>query len=359
LKPTQKFSWGAVFALFFLSLFVSCSKEKDIASFKTFERIINVSDDLEKISIGTDLFVVLEVAASDHFLFVLTNDKNTVLKVFDLKTLKYKGSHGSVGLGPDEFHFPYQDGFRVYNRNTLSMMDRKSIRQIELDKDSIFTKTKYIKLPGLMIPLREGSFLNDSTIIGLNQPINDFQFMLYDFKNDTITHKSPYPKVPFVGSLFEKKGQLNSFMKISSTGTKILLAYEKLPLIRILSLQEPLRDNMIKTEDECLCNYLTDKDGYLKNGNSTTYYYFDMATSNQYLFAGYKKREVSYAENNKAVVKLFGKKEIHVFDFEGKPIAKLILEDWMFEYAISPDSKYIYFTHPEESSVIYRYPLSL
>jgi hypothetical protein len=53
-----------------------------------------------------------------------------------------------------------------------------------------------------------------------------------------------------------------------------------------------------------------------------------------------------------------GEKELHVFDKEGKPIVRLLLEDWMNNFAITPDDEYIYFWHPEVLDKIFRYKLS-
>ena len=356
---------------FLLLIVVSCSDSTDFtdfAEYKSFPKELIIADELEEIPISVDLFLTLEMTATDNLLFALLYEGDEVVKIFDNETLEYLGGFGSEGEGPNEFFHPYQNGFRIYENNILTMMDRKSIRTIPvtIETDSENKKVaKYTleenqryKLAGIMIPLREGSLLNDSTVIGLNETSKNNQFITYDFFNKKVNYSHKFPPIEIKASPFEKAHWLNSFLKVSRDHSKIAMAYEKLPLIRIIDLEGSKKDEIfIKTDNTLLRSIITDSDSNPIRPKGILYYYSDMEISDQYIFASYHKQEVSYNDNNEAQKVYYTEQEIHVFDFKGNAIAKLKLEDWMSQFAVTPNSEYLYFSHSEKENSIFRYKI--
>jgi len=47
-------------------------------------------------------------------------------------------------------------------------------------------------------------------------------------------------------------------------------------------------------------------------------------------------------------------RQIHVFDWDGNPLVKYILDDWMKTYTVNPDDSYIYLFNPGVENAIYR-----
>ncbi|KYG85529.1 hypothetical protein AWW67_14195 [Roseivirga seohaensis] len=353
-------------AIILLTTF-SCNKREDIAEYQTFPNEFIVANDLEEIPIEVDLFIVTEMAATDSLLFTLLYKGDEVVKIFDNQTLEYLGGFGSEGEGPNEFFYPYQNGFRVYEGNVLSMVDRKSIRtiQVSIQKDSnnkrvatsTLDETQRHQLAGVMMPLNEGSLLNDSTVIGLNQTSEDSQFITFDFVNKKIDYAHQFPPINIEATPFEMAHWLNSYMKISRDHSKIAIAYEKIPLIRVIDLKEyQSTEVLMKTEEAPIADLIVDSEGRPIKTNGIIYYY-DMEISNEYIFAGYHKKEISYSENNEPQHINHSGNEIHVFDFQGNALAKLKLDDWMRQFAVTPNSSYLYFSHPEKENSIFRYEL--
>lgn len=357
----------SLLAVLFLVI-LSCSKSSDFAEYKFFPKELIIADELEEMPISVDLFLTWEMTATDSLLFILLSKGDELVKIFDIQTLEYLGGFGRQGEGPNEFFVAYQNGFHIYEGKTLSMMDRVSIRTVPVTIERNSENGKVVKytleeaqrhrLPSTMIPLLEGSLLNDSTVMGLNQIDENSQFITYDFINKKINYSHLFAPIDIKAIPFEKAHWLNSFVKVSRDHSKIVMAYEKLPLMRIIDLKGSEKDEVfVKTEDEILKNLITDLEGYPIKSNSMVNYYHDVELSDKYIFAGYYKQEISYNDNHEAQRVYYTGREIHVFDFDGNTITKIKLEDWMKQFAITPNSEFLYFPHPEKENSIFRYKL--
>jgi len=344
-----------------LAMVSGCQNEKDFVEPISFEKVYNITDDLEEVIITTDLFSTTGMSAGDDFLFLLSNEKDTVVRVFNHSDMAYLGGFGTEGDGPREFFHPYQDGFRIFQGNVLSMMDRRSIRKLtpskeetQLDRGISLNTIERHKIPGLMIPHWEGSFLGDSSIIGLNQTLNDYQLINYNYKSDTISYLFDYPPIKFTGNQIEKPITFYSKIKFSKDNKKLVMVYQKMPLLRIIDLESG-NETYTKIGDTFVSDYLVDSKGYPVEDN--TYFYFRVSVSNDYIFASYRKRQNKYFDDKPSETLYLSKNEIHVFDLEGNPKVKFIIDDWMTMFTALPDSKYLIFRHPEKERSLFRYKI--
>ena len=92
----------------------------------------------------------------------------------------------------------------------------------------------------------------------------------------------------------------------------------------------------------------------LSKQNSRYFYYQNVQATNDYIFALYELSQMQGKE-----FKVLSKKEMHVFDWKGKPVLKINLKDWASTYVVSPDNSKIFFINPMKEDYIYFSSLDL
>ena len=336
-----------------VSLIQGCSSKGDFAEYIEFDKVINLKEsDLDKISISTPLYVVREMVSTENELLILTKAQDSIIKVFDNSSLDYLGTFGKHGQGPTEFFYPYQDGFRHFKQDQISIVDRRSIRKLAIDRNISSIEIKEsdkVKLPGSIIPLWEGNFLNDSTVIGLNQSPENNQLVMYNYVKNKIHFDYEYPPIVYNTNLERRNIDFYAKLKITKDKEKLALAYRKLPLIRIIDLVNST-DLFLKVENHLLESYIVDNDGIPLKDN--TYFYYDIDVTKNWIAAIYRKEKSSAQETS-----YLSKNEMHIFDIKGNPVCKIILEDWMSNFAVLDQPTRIIFHHPENESELYQYTL--
>ena len=93
-------------------------------------------------------------------------------------------------------------------------------------------------------------------------------------------------------------------------------------------------------------------DGKNLNLRDQNTYYYGLRLTEKYIYAWY------YPEVRWQTDQEFRRDpELHIFDYEGNPQRKFVLEEWMRNFAPSMDDEYLYFWHENEEDKIFRYAL--
>lgn len=97
----------------------------------------------------------------------------------------------------------------------------------------------------------------------------------------------------------------------------------------------------------------------VKNSFDLYSYYGNVQTTKKFIYGLYQVSEYAKKEGSdfEYQSKPLTSKQLHIFSWDGKPILKLKIEDWMTVFTVSLDDKYIYFVHPDKKDKIFRYTL--
>lgn len=323
-----------------------------------FPLTINIKTD--SIIIPPVLLSENKIVASKDLLVSMSIQSDTIYRVFSIPSCNYLGSFGHQGKGPSEFQNPSISNLRAED-SCFVVGDSKSLNIIKIPQEgnindlSIYYKSRYL-IPGSLIPINCAFFVNDSLIYGvkytrskkelvtLNTSNNDIGFLI-DFPN-------VYPEAP-------KDAQANLYQKyvnISIEKEKIAMIYKRFPLLRIYNIKQKTITETFINEGPKQKEIIFNKNSII-NGIDLITYYDDMVVTKSYIYALYQAR--SYKKSNREIQDVpLSSKQLHVFNWEGVPIAKIILKEWMKVYTISLDDKYIFFVNPAKGNVLYRYSLN-
>jgi hypothetical protein len=323
----------------------SCNNvDQSVKKFKT-----EVECTLDSIRVTPILLDEKKLILANDLLISMRYDPDTVFRVFKLPNMNYLGGFGTIGKGPNEFMTPIVSSTNMFNAH-LSVADMRSLKLIDLiSGEQQINSVEYIKsisFPGILSPLNYAYIINDSIIYGLLLSKSEKELIKYNIINKKITNiidfPDIYPKLPedFYPTLYLKQ------IDFAPDRSKFVFTYIQIPILRIYSINGDLIKQITYTDAPEQTRYSV-SDGRLVN-NSRYFYYQNVQVTNDYIFALYELRQF---EEKK--LKVLSKKEMHVFDWNGNPILKINLKEWISTYVISPDSRKIFFINPMKENYIY------
>lgn len=281
------------------------------------------------IHIFDSTLVVIEKNIDDEF-----------IKFFSTSDFSPVGNFGSRGEGPNEYsnilHHVVQirDIPGVATSNIFDWQNKRitSLKNVISNQTITANYPEYILPPELMLAQR-ATFLNDSTVIGMGGLSEGILFWA-DIKTDSVSY------LPF----FFKKNENLSYHEIADLyrgefavdkeKKRIVLTTKRFPQFFLLDLNGNL---------EKVIQYDVDDDPIIKSEYDRKLYFKDIKISDKYIYLTYlnlSSEEMEYIYKNYKEVK--GEKiytEIHVFNWDGEPIRKLLLED-VFVQFIEIDEKH-------------------
>lgn len=336
---------------------LSCSKseEQKIIELPVSKRLDEAK--MEVIEIPPVLFKEYVFVVTDNFFLSVGATPDTLFRVFDKHTLAYLGGFGREGDGPNDYRLN-QSIVRRVGGDIIQIGGGKLIRELQfrkLPKEEGGFSAKIIKsmpVPKSVYPLNYAIQLNDSTYAGATSFKAEKELVTINTRTKEIGSEVPFPNyVPHIPANYNNL-LYQRVVRYSSVQNKLASAYIFLPALRIYDFEtEKAIDVHIKPEIEQL-KFVEDGDGLNLNMEIMYTYYHRIEVTDNYIYAQYQLISGSTAGR----VPL-SNRVLHIFDFEGNLVSNLRLEDWMGNYAISPDDKYAYFWHPEEEDRLYRYSL--
>jgi len=328
--------------------------------YANFQNIATI-DRLDTFKIPPVLLKENWLVATDDYLISLGADKDKIFKVFDRSTMKYLGGFGKTGGGPEEFEMVNSSGTHAMNNNHMTITDLKYVREVSIDFDpSTGIQVRILKkdkIPGYYIPFNSAFILNDSVIMGV--PYNAPEIKELSFVNTHTNisgaisdYPNLYPNIP-AGAL---KSLYFRVPRLSWDKSKIFTIYRRFPMLKIYDVKTNTSNlrfyNVGNRQKKIIDPTPNGRDIF---GDGLYFYYTTrISLSRNKIYAPYKHRQVE----NQGSTDL-SKNEIHIFDLEGNPIKRLIVQEWMLWFAVSPDDKYIYFWHPDIEDELFRYNLDL
>ncbi len=273
------------------------------------------------------------------------NVDNGFIKIFSLKDNAYLQGFGKRGRGPKEFSNVLQNFVETTGTKSLkaaTIFDWGNARLVEWNIDSSLNRNllkinQSYTLPPKTILAQRAIFINDSTIVGTGG-IDKGSMFFANTQNDSIWYSDLIPPLSEeIGTQKDIAELYRSEFAVNYTKDLIVLSNKWFNQISFFD-TEGTPKKIIKGKGNVLLKENSEMNRIL--------YYKDMGITEKYIYAVYlnmsynqmKKARESYDSNGKTY-----STEIHVFDWEGNPVRKLIMKDKFLQFIdVDPQNHRIY-----------------
>jgi hypothetical protein len=340
--PMKKFILIFTFAIGVCLLFAAFSRIKVP---ETFPVVLDLKT--EKVPIPPVLYHVNKMICSDYHLLAMSIKTDTIYRVFELPGLIYNGGFGRKGNGPMEFINPSISNF-FPDKDVFILGDLKYFRTVKISNavnhGFSIKELKRTPVPGALRNFNQLAQINDSIVVGYTIFKDEKDLLFFNTRTNKSWYDFDFPDVGinipdnYLGITFLK------YIGLKPDKKRIAFAYQRFPMLRIYSMDGKLiKDVRIKEASKQKKFVYSSARAFA----DTYTYYENIVTTEKYIYAMYHET-MSDASSNQTI------RQIHVFDWDGNPLVKYILDDWMKTYTVNPDDSYIYFFNPDVENAIYR-----
>lgn len=360
-----KFSTLVIFLLFACESNQQKSADGQSSSLPSqFSNVLDLRSDLDSVPISPALLKIRYMIATDDYLLVMLPKKDTIFKVFDAETVSYLGSFGFEGQGPLDLEFnganasslkPFGNGFIVADQKRMRVFE---IKGGEGDVENKFS-VKLISSHPLVDDLRfmNNGFMVDEKGAFSTQMFSKSHFVYWDFEtgalSDSIAFPNLYPEIP-EGAKYHLY-----WSNVGINQNRIAIAYQRFPMIKIADLKTGRSSEILYSaeHEQTVVPRADDRGRSIANSIEMIGYHRQVVTSDNHIYALYQ--EESHSVNGSTIESHpLTEKEIHIYDWSGKPVKKLLLPSWVNWFTVTPDDGFIYFFHPEKENFLFRKSLS-
>ncbi len=265
---------------------------------------------------------------------------------FRLPGLEYLGKAGTKGQGPDEFLNPDERSF-TGTRNGFYVLDVDDNRLKEAEwTDGQFSLIRSDKIAEPYPAINCFVKINDNTACILDQPGKDTEYQLIDLNTFETKDISPYPNLTEV-NLDDPHKKWFAYIKnnvAKPDGSKFASFYCYFKFFRIYDSQGNILKN-ISVEIEPFKN--TFKDDFEES--LMMYASYPKATE-KHIYVLCRNKKDSDIPNADSV-------ELQVWDWDGNPVARYILNNTLNVFAISEKYNKLYAVHRDTEDKIFVYDL--
>lgn len=327
------------FGFFLLCILHGCNN-KPFQVFEGFPREKNLSHKLiesQQVFVNPQEMVFIKDA-----LIVLDGSNDFFLHAFDSETSQYLGSYIRKGRGPDEETQILS--IRSAVENKLIYKTLSHVKTMQFDPEFInFNELSQVELTvdDLVV-----NFKLKERLVGWGYLEQEKEFIVFDSENNRF---SPFgPDFPSHGvNLFGEKESFlhaNKQVTVHPNMSRFAAVYMHFPILRIYS----GKDGKLLKERRLKCNQifpgsLVGESGAAGQGDVTENYW-KVASTKKYIFALFsgKTRSEKISERTNPEKESEGfSNVIHVWDWDGNPVKKLILDKEIFLFAVANDGSRI------------------
>ena len=340
----MKIKYCILYSLIWLVLGISsCSPTKESHPRVHIEKFpIEQEVRLDSVKVEPVLYFLGDMLMTDSLLITIDIKNDTLFQYFSLPNLNYCGASTIKGGGPDD----EQLVFPILQNEGGQDFTYRSIRKVKIVKYCQATK-KLLLLKEFAIPDKFMNIANfcklNNTLIGYGvQTTSNKEYKKLDLSNDKVSDFGP--DFPNVGFKINKKRENILFSKnlmARRDGERFAALYDKFPLLRIYD-----KKGYLLTESEFLNHQiqptaLNDERG--GNMDELTINYLKLKVTDRYIYGLYVgKRHKEVRTSNRQIDDYA--KEVHVWDWDGKPIARFLLNKAVSNLAVSQDDEYLLFS---------------
>lgn len=292
---------------------------------------------------------------NDNYILVIDERQNGIFQVFRLPDLNFLYSWGNIGRGPNEFTSHYfSDQSLNIKKNQLILYDAANFGRLLFytvtDTALVLTQQDSIFHENQLTPLNRLRRLNDSIYFadyqnyGIQED-SDYEFMaLTPGKKELLFAFGQYPKTQLQG-----EDRYQKYKKLTASkpdGSKFVAFYLFQNMFKIYDNEGSILKK-IEVKDEYLSNNI------LNYNDEFIYRGFVYASDDYiYVYAPYTTEEKAF-EDPESYRPL-----IEIWDWEGQPIHRFILDKPVHEFTVSEKFKKIYAFTAFESQKIFEYDLA-
>lgn len=340
------------------AFFVGCVTHND-SQFKKVEHFpLEKRVKLDSFKVKSDLFFVSDMAIWDDKLVTLDTKNDVFFQFFDLPKLEYIGSQIHKGDGPTEevliFPFIENVGDKAFAYRTI---DKIKIVSYDLVNRKLFLLKSYAVPQELEI--LNYCLLNNS-LCGYDMfKKAEKEFVKYDFStNKTKNFGPPLPSVNFAVSDDRKNMLFTKVMVSKADGTRFAALYDKFPLLRIYDNNgELVSETEYLNRQQAPIGY-TNKNMSISDIKSTTINYMRVKATQKYIYGLYSGK----THKDLADLGIDGTSccyEIHIWDWNGNPVARLMLDKNVTCFAVSQDDSCIVLYSSLNENTLYKMNIPL
>ena len=309
-----------------LLLLVSCSSP-DVIIVTHFPKEQTLS--AKAITVPPILLLPEALFIVDNFLIALQPDKDTIFDVFQLPECTYLYSDITKGGGPNEFVVPYANFVSVGNSEFKIIDSGIFVKTARITNDSIsITNRKRISDYELVNGMVE---FNDGSYCILNRMTGDKEYL--KINGIEKIEFSDYPEL--TSNKNQKENQFTTYFKYlvapPESKDKFAAFYNKFKFIRYYDINGNLTKEIDVSIEPCHTVITNDiRDNF-------TYYYKPVATE-RYIYALCLNKTDRDLEKDFESMNM----EIQVWDWNGEPVIKYILDKSFTVFTVSSDDKTLY-----------------
>lgn len=344
--------------IIFLSFCMSCTESRGIFNAKemtydVFEKEITLQ--AKAIRFDSTVLAPLGVNFIDgYLLFKHSPPISFYYSLYDMQTKEFKGSFLRRGRGHNEFTNLKYWGEITFQDNDIWLY------MSDFHKNNIlrFNFTEYLRhgitdlkfLDHYEDPHMKNHIINDSTYLAYMfqwDNLNSAMRVFFRKYSTSIKEKEEIDLLKNDITTYEEFDKLGFSELLSPDKKKIAMAMLYMNMIHIFDLDDPKCNITLipKDKPQPTLSELSQQDNL-----QSTIYYHGIGITRDYIFALFYDQLLSEFQHVPKQI------EIHVFDWNGKPCYKLLINEYLADFCIDPLKKIMYAFDYSEN--IFQYDLS-
>jgi hypothetical protein len=344
-----------ILPLFALMMMESCKQDPDAVRFEFKKtRKYSMSEmnyEKEKISVPPPYMMVYADSA-----IILYSEKSTyALTLFDLKNNSIF-EFGKIGKGPEELSMPSLLSKNPTDNQCFDVFDFAKKKIFTYNVDSCRAKkaeSKPLKSAGIILSSLKSLALTDSTVLNIGLFDDQYAFLISNSRKDTLSQFENYNFNPEDHNTAMSKA-LAYQGKYAVQGKKFVQACNDAPIIRIFSSEDSRNFTIKKSTVLGYVDYKCLSDGSVAISSYNKTGYCDISTSSDKIYLLYSgKKSADYKKSPYDIEKC---SEIHVLDWEGNFLEKMVLDTEVVNISFSEADQKIYaITNNPDPRIVYFY----
>jgi hypothetical protein len=335
---------------------ISCSQNNkiEVEYIRDFPEVVSLSH--EKIATAPNLYCVGGMVLMDSVLVTVDLKADTFFQVLKLPDYKNIGSYTLKGFGPEDEN-TVDPFIRHISGNSFFYKNLMSVKIMNFNlKTNKMELTEKIDIPTELMELWHIFKLGDS-IIGCNLG-NETAKEFVGFNAKTKEKFDFGDDYPDIGEKIEGYYKNMIFAKtsiIKPDGSAFASVYDKFPILRIYSKEGELKKEVRYVNNQSSPHALTETNPSEESLKNIMQNYRKIKSSNRYIYAlyiGKTMKDVSIGLEDFS-------NEIHVWDWCGKPIAKILLDKKIFSFDVDPMDRYLICASLNSLDELYKYYLKI
>lgn len=338
---------------YFISIILLSCSQPGNDSFTDFASVIKLTHQLIEVNGMADPNRV--IVLKDEVI-ILDGKSDFAFHVINLEGNTFAGSFVKKGHGPAE-EMIIQTMTRL-TENTFFYKTLSHVKIIEYNSansEFVFKKS----IPVLVNDLIEAFILNNQ-VYGWNREPREKEFVEYQGDEDMLDFGAGFP---LQERYFSAQEQMQLFsakqITVKPDGTLFATTYNYFPILRIFNSDDGNLKKEVWFENR------KPFPDYLITGNDSdwehvTQNYWFTKSSNNYIYALYTGKtfgEMGYNRNRPGGAVTNLSNEIHVFDWKGNPVRRIITDKEIFDFDVSSDDLVLIAISKEDPDHIYHYDL--